>query len=247
MASEESVRKLHDSARKVQGDRDKQYLPFHLVTVALGQAWAGQLSVFLQREVPSLPPHVISLMMLQLKSIRAGRSMGATQDDFDDAYNYLAHAYEEWLNHKVVSWDGAANPTEAELALGGIDPRRREAMVKFLCPAPGCGSARIKEHPSGSRDKYHCMDCASVFDVPKEWTPTPHPDPEGAANTYPDPPPETPSFLGAVARCPKCTSANVWWKDGEGRSLLKCKRERCGHEFVPSEVVLTTGKIVLSR
>lgn len=60
----------------------------------IGLAWKALLQDWWQKELPDIPPHIVDLMMVQLKVLRAAKPLGHRADDYVDARNYLDFAEE---------------------------------------------------------------------------------------------------------------------------------------------------------
>jgi hypothetical protein len=80
-----------DLAKTIMDERGKDYSPDSpsFGATQLGRMWAATLSDHFQVPVKDIPPHVVLLMMAQLKVSRAARPFGFKQDNYLDGIAYL--------------------------------------------------------------------------------------------------------------------------------------------------------------
>lgn len=61
----------------------------------VGRAWSAVLSQWFGFDVPDIPPHIVGLMMVALKTVRASTPIQKRDDDsYVDAHVYADLAYE---------------------------------------------------------------------------------------------------------------------------------------------------------
>jgi hypothetical protein len=58
----------------------------------IGRAWSAILSSYSGYQIDAIPPHIVSHMMVALKTIRATVPSAFQQDDYDDGEIYLKMA-----------------------------------------------------------------------------------------------------------------------------------------------------------
>ena len=58
----------------------------------IGRAWGAILASYYGKQLPNVPPHLVSHMMVALKTIRATVPSAYQQDDYDDGEVYLKYA-----------------------------------------------------------------------------------------------------------------------------------------------------------
>ena len=69
----------------------------------LGRMWAALLSESMLVEVPDIPPHIVLLMMAQLKVSRAARPYSFKQDNYIDGIAYFDLAEEVITDNHLFS------------------------------------------------------------------------------------------------------------------------------------------------
>ena len=94
-----SKRKNLSRAQKIEINRGKQYNhpdldPGNIIEnfSNIGVAWGAILSSYAGFKIEQIPPHIVSHMMVALKSIRATVPSTYQQDDYDDMENYIKFA-----------------------------------------------------------------------------------------------------------------------------------------------------------
>lgn len=85
---------------KIRRDRVKVHGPFETGHQNLADAWTLILRECWQANLPPIPTHVACLMLAQLKLLRAARPFKFSQDDYDDARNYIDFAQETHPKNK---------------------------------------------------------------------------------------------------------------------------------------------------
>ena len=85
----------------------------------LGRAWASILSDYSGVQVPDIPPRIVLLMMVALKTSRAARPNGYQQDNYIDAIAYLD------LAEQVITRTKASEPAPSG---GGLRPGIRVSV-----------------------------------------------------------------------------------------------------------------------
>lgn len=86
---------LSTKAAAIRKQRGKQYgMAPDFNMAQQGKIWAGLLSIHLQKDIPPLPPHIVSLMMVACKCARASSPAKYLEDNYIDALNYLDFAAE---------------------------------------------------------------------------------------------------------------------------------------------------------
>lgn len=99
-SGEETI--LEEAQRIVNGPRRETYQHPYDDHTALGRVWAGILSKHLRQDVPDLPAHVVSMMMVGVKVIREVGIHG--RDNLVDVAGYAYCAdieYEEGVKRSV--------------------------------------------------------------------------------------------------------------------------------------------------
>lgn len=67
----------------------------------IGRAWGATLSQHLGHDVPDIAPHIVTLMMAQLKAIRAANSMSPSVDTLLDGEAYFRLTGHVSLDHET--------------------------------------------------------------------------------------------------------------------------------------------------
>ncbi len=73
-------------------DRGALYGDIRRGHTLLGEAWRVLLAEYWQVGVDTIPPHIVCLMLAQLKLLRAARPFQYHRDSCDDAINYTQFA-----------------------------------------------------------------------------------------------------------------------------------------------------------
>jgi hypothetical protein len=89
---QETRSRLFQAVAKIQCERGVQYGQNHLRHRTLGEIWTGLLETHLDQPLPTLPAHLVCLMMAANKINRAAID-GLREDDYIDAISYLVLAY----------------------------------------------------------------------------------------------------------------------------------------------------------
>lgn len=113
--------RVFDAATHIQHERAGSLGNIDSGATALGRAWGAVLSEHLGRPIPDLPPHVVNLMMVALKTLRAARDVNGVFrfDDYVDGCNYLSFACEQARDRalkivKEASADNGGKTSEGE-------------------------------------------------------------------------------------------------------------------------------------
>lgn len=102
----EEARRIRADRRKLYGESTKKNLE------AIGLVWAGMLKHHLNIDIDPLPPHVVSLMHVAVKNLRAITPNTPHYDDnYVDALNYTRFAHEV-SSGLGPSEEGTTNGTE---------------------------------------------------------------------------------------------------------------------------------------
>jgi hypothetical protein len=98
-----------EAEKTILAQRARLYSPsdaaLRAVAAATGSAIRGVLMSHWQMSLPEIPPHILHLIMVQIKVIRAALPHGSNPDNFLDAHNYLE------LCEKIKEMDGLQPPT----------------------------------------------------------------------------------------------------------------------------------------
>lgn len=92
---------MKESREEILRDRGAKYGPNPFNQATIGRAWSAILMSWLQKELPDVPPHVVALMMAELKIQRWATPFEYSEDNLSDGQNYL----------EIAGWCDPRSPT----------------------------------------------------------------------------------------------------------------------------------------